>query len=83
MVPIGMAGTKKHFVLKSLHGLSNVKILATQDGRLHKHDHHIDPNTTHYIDPYDTHMDKKNRQYAMITHTVYEQPCLRHNYYAL
>ena len=34
----------------SLHEMSNVKVLATQDGQM---------NTTHYTDPYNTNMDQQ------------------------
>ena len=40
--------------LKSLRGLSNFKVFATQDGRTDGQ-----TNTTHYMVPYGTHMDKK------------------------
>ena len=50
MVPISMAGMKNTW-LKSLCGMSNVKVFA--DGQL---------NRTHYIDPHDTQMDKKKRK---------------------
>ena len=39
--------------LKSLRAVSNVKVLATQDGRTDGR-----TNTSHYINPYDTHMDQ-------------------------
>ena len=50
-MPINMAGLKK-MLLNSLHVLPNVKVLAIQDSQ---------PNKTHYIYPYDTHMDGKKK----------------------
>ena len=52
MMPISMSGMKT--LVKNLHVMLNVKVFAKQDGRLASH-----TNMTHYIDPYDTHMDPK------------------------
>ena len=54
MVPLSMAGRNK-FWLKSWHEMSDVKVFATPKWM----DSHLtgQTNTTHYTDPYDTHMD--------------------------
>ena len=60
MILICIAGIKKKS-LKSLRVMSNINVFATQrrtDGRLGGRPNGW-ANMTHYIDPYDTHMDQK------------------------
>ena len=45
--------------MNSLRVVSNVRVFATQDGRKAGR-----TNTTHYIDPYDTHRDQKPHVYT-------------------
>ena len=64
MVPTSMAGMKKLW-LNSLHVMSNAKVFAMQDGQL-AIQLSIHPagqtNMPHYIDPYDTRIDKTSQQ---------------------
>ena len=62
-MPISLAGIKDRYEkmwLNTLHVMSNVKVFAMQDGWLAGRLAGW-MNMTHYIDPYDTHMDKKKR----------------------